>query len=226
VHFLNTVTDAISGSWWAYPLIFVISLGDAVLPILPSETAVVTGGVLSGGKGLSLPLVMVSGAVGAFLGDSLSYAVGHWAGPWARKRLFGGKRGARTLEWAQKQLEERGGEIIVVARFIPGGRTATTFVAGTSGYPYRKFAGAASIGAVVWAVYNALIGRIGGAAFEDNTTLALLVAFASAVTGMLIIEGVRHWLRKRSKARQAETEDPMETDLGAPAPVASSEAQR
>lgn len=202
MHFLNALTDAISGSWWAYPLIFVISLGDAILPILPSETAVVTGGVLSA-SGLSLPLVMVSGAVGAFLGDSLSYAVGHWAGPWARQRLFGGKRGRKTLDWAQKQLEERGGEIIVVARFIPGGRTATTFVAGTSGYPYRKFAPAAATGAVIWAVYNALLGRIGGAAFEDNTGLALLVAFGCAAGGMLIIEGVRHLLRRRSETRKA-----------------------
>lgn len=213
MHFFNQVTDAISGSWWAYPLIFIISLGDAILPILPSETAVVTGGVLSA-SGLSLPLVMVSGAVGAFLGDSLSYAIGHWAGPWARRVLFGGKRGKKTLDWAHKQLEERGAEIIVVARFIPGGRTATTFVAGTSGYPYRRFAPAAATGAVIWAVYNSLLGRIGGAAFEDNTGLALLVAFGSALCGMAIIEGVRHLIGRR-RARKS-VREPAAVGAGIP----------
>ena len=218
---LNQITDAISGSWWAYPLIFIISLGDAVLPILPSETAVVTGGVLSA-SGLSLPLVMISGATGAFLGDSLSYCVGHFAGPWARRVLFKGKRGAKSLAWASEQLAARGGEVIVVARFIPGGRTAVTLVAGMSGYPYRRFAPAAAIGAVIWAVYNALLGRIGGAAFEDNTSLALLVAFGSAVTGMLLIELVRHQIRVRGERRRAEarargdlTDDPHNDEVPA-----------
>lgn len=207
---LDQITDAISGSWWTYPLIGVICLGDAVLPILPSETAVVTGGVLSAGRGLSLPLVVAVAAVGAFLGDSLSYAVGRWAGPWARRKLFAGKRGAKTLRWAETQLEERGGQIIVVARFVPGGRTATTFVAGASDYPYRRFAAAAGVGAVVWAVYNALIGRIGGSAFENRTGLALLVAFASALVGMAIIEGVRYLVVRRKRSKRASEERPPE----------------
>ncbi|HVV77920.1 MAG TPA: DedA family protein [Mycobacteriales bacterium] len=200
---LNSITDAISGSWWTYPLILVICAGDAVLPILPSETAVVTGGVLSAGRGLSLPMVMLMGALGAFIGDSISYAVGRWAGPWARRRLFHGPRGRKTLEWAERQLAERGGEIIVVARFVPGGRTATTFISGATSFPYRRFAGATAIGAVIWSVYNAMIGRIGGAAFEDNTTLALLVAFGVAVCGMGIIEFTRYRLRVRARARKA-----------------------
>lgn len=185
--------------------IFGVCIGDAILPILPSETAVVTGGVLSAGKGLSLPLVIVMGALGAFIGDSISYAVGRWAGPWARRTLFAGKRGAKTLAWAEKQLAERGGQIIVVARFVPGGRTATTFVAGATDYPYRRFALATGIGAVIWSVYNAFIGRIGGAAFEDETWKALVVAFVTALAGMALIEGARHLLGRRNRARAATT---------------------
>jgi membrane-associated protein len=84
---------------------------------------------------------------------------------------------------------------------VPGGRTATTFVAGTTGYPYRRFALATGIGAVIWSTYNALIGRIGGAAFENDTWKALVVAFASALAGMGIIEGVRHLLARRNRVR-------------------------
>lgn len=196
----DQITHVLSAAWWTYPLIFAVAMGDAVLPVLPSETVVVTGGVLSAGKNLSLPLVILMGAVGAFCGDSLSYALGRWAGPWARRRLFGGKRGKRTLEWAERQLADRGGQIIVVARFVPGGRTATTFVAGTTDYPYRRFALAAAIGAVTWSTYNALIGRIGGAAFENSTWKALLVAFAAASAGMGVIEGVRYLRARRKRA--------------------------
>ena len=185
----DQVTSVLSDSWWTYPLIFGIAAGDAVLPILPGETAVVTGGVL---------LVIVCGALGAFAGDSVMYLIGRWAGPWARRTLLSGARSAKTLKWAEDQLKQRGASIIVVARFIPGGRTATTFVAGTTEYPYRKFAMADAIGATLWSIYNALIGRIGGATFENQTWKALLLAFAVALVGAGIIEGVRHLMNRRS----------------------------
>jgi membrane-associated protein len=197
----DQITHVLSGAWWTYPLILAVCAGDAVLPILPSETVVVTGGVLSAGSGLSLPLVILMGALGAYIGDSISYAVGRWAGPWARRRLFAGARGAKTLAWAEKQLAERGAQIIVVARFVPGGRTATTFVAGATDYPYRRFALATGFGAIIWSSYCALIGRIGGAAFENDTWKALVVAFATALGAMAIIEGVRHLLGRRRRAR-------------------------
>jgi membrane-associated protein len=195
----DQVTTVLSDSWWTYPLIFGIAAGDAVLPILPGETAVVTGGVLSSHTGLNLLLVIVAGALGAFVGDSVMYLIGRWAGPWARRTVLSGERSAKTLRWAEDQLRERGGSIIVVARFIPGGRTATTFVSGTTEYPYRKFAAADAIGATLWSIYNALIGRIGGATFENQTWKALLLAFAVALVGAGLIEGVRHLLSRRSR---------------------------
>ncbi len=192
----DQVTGVLSGAWWTYPLILGIAGGDAILPILPGETAVVTGGVLSAGGGLSLPLVILVGALGAFIGDNITYLVGRRAGPWARKHVFSGRRAARTLSWAEKQLDRRGGTIIVVARFVPGGRTATTFVAGTTVYVYRKFALATMVGGTLWAAYNALLGRIGGAAFEDETWKALLVALAGSAVGMAAIESGRYLINQ------------------------------
>ena len=37
--------DWVSGSRWSYAAIFAVSLLDAFFPIVPSETAVITGGV-------------------------------------------------------------------------------------------------------------------------------------------------------------------------------------
>ncbi|WP_375483658.1 DedA family protein [uncultured Jatrophihabitans sp.] len=204
----DQVTDALSGSPWTYPLITGIVAGDAVLPVLPGETAVVTGGVLSSNTDLSIVLVMVAGLVGAFVGDTVVYLIGRWAGPWARRVLLSGKRAEKTMHWAEEQLGKRGGSIIVVARFVPGGRTATTFVAGTTGYDFRRFVVADLIGATVWSVYNALIGRIGGAAFENQTWKALLLAFALALVGAGVIEGVRRLLERRNKPEDAESRTP------------------
>jgi membrane protein DedA with SNARE-associated domain len=194
---LTQVTDVLSGSAWTYPLIAAIAGGDAVVPVLPGETAVITGGVLSGSEGLMLWLVIVAGAVGAFTGDSLSFLIGRKAGPLARRTLFRGRKGAAALAWAERQLATRGATLIVVARFVPGGRTATTFVAGATDFGYRRFAPPAVLGAALWSSYAALIGRIGGAAFEDETWKALLLAFGVAVVAGGLIELGRKVVEKR-----------------------------
>lgn len=194
----DSVTSALSGAWWSYPLVLAIVAGDAVIPLLPGETALVTAGVLSGDGGLSLPLVVLAGAAGAFLGDTSCYLLGRWAGPWARRTVLSGARARRSLTWAEAQLDRRGATIVVVARFVPGGRTATSFIAGTTHYPPRRFMAAAAVGAVVWSLYNSLIGRIGGAAFQDQTWKALLAASVIALAGAAVIEVVRHLLGRRS----------------------------
>ena len=47
----------------------------------------------------------------------------------------GGDKARKTIDWAERQLAVRGGELIAVARFIPGGRTAVTLSAGGSALP-------------------------------------------------------------------------------------------
>ncbi len=65
-----------SSSPWFYVIIFVIAVVDSVLPIVPSETLVIIGGVSAGLGNLWIPLVIVVAARGAFLGDNLSYFIG------------------------------------------------------------------------------------------------------------------------------------------------------
>src|SRR3954454_11601479 len=83
----------------AYPLIFLIVLGDAVLPVLPGETAIITGGVLAARGDLLLPLVIVAASVGAFAGDNACYWLGRSAGRRVSDRLFRGEKARRRLDW-------------------------------------------------------------------------------------------------------------------------------
>ncbi len=98
----------------------------------------------------------------------------------------------------ERQLTQRGGELIVVARFIPGGRTAVTLGAGTLAYPWRRFAIFDAIAALIWALYASLLGYFGGKAFEHAAWIGLLLALgiAFAVTGG--VEAVRWYLRRRA----------------------------
>jgi membrane-associated protein len=166
---------------------------DAVFPAVPSESLAITAGVLSGVGKLHLAPSIAAAAIGAFLGDSTSYVLGRTLGVRARGRLFRGERSQRALGWAERTLDERGGYLIVVARFVPGGRTATTFTAGMVHFPAPRFVGFAGIAAVAWASYAVLLGYLGGRVFEQNPLLALGVALGIAFAITAVVEAVRRF---------------------------------
>ena len=43
----DQLVNLISGEPWAYLIVFALAFLDAVIPLFPSETAVITGGVLA-----------------------------------------------------------------------------------------------------------------------------------------------------------------------------------
>ena len=74
--------DRVSGNWWFLAVIFIIALLDSVIPIVPSETTVIIGGVAASSAGAAsynVVFVIIAGAIGAFLGDNLSYQIGRRA---------------------------------------------------------------------------------------------------------------------------------------------------
>jgi membrane-associated protein len=194
--FTHLVAEA---SAWAYVVVLLFAVVDAVLPVVPSETAVITAGVVAVSGDLSLPLVIAAAAVGAFAGDNLAYGIGRRYGTRAKERFFRGDKAKRRLEWASTQLEQRGGELIAVARFIPGGRTAVTLTAGLTRFPWRRFAVFDAIAALIWAGYAALLGYFGGQAFEHQPWKGLLVALGIAFAVTLGTELVRWLLRRRRR---------------------------
>ena len=192
--FTQMVADA---SGWAYAIVFVLALLDALVPIVPSETAVITAGVVAASGDLSLELIIPAAAAGAFIGDNLAYLIGHRFGARATERFFSGEKARHRMDWAEEQLRERGGELIIVGRFIPGGRTAVALSAGTLGYRWRRFIAFDAVATLAWATYSALLGYYGGKTFESFWGLVLALTTAFAIAGG--IELVRWALRRRRK---------------------------
>ena len=104
-HFVQLVSDA---SGWAYGVVFLLALLDALLPVVPSETAVITAGVVAAAGRLNLPLVMLSAACGAFAGDNLAYLIGYRYGGQARERVLrgGNGRGGHRRERSTRPAKE------------------------------------------------------------------------------------------------------------------------
>ncbi len=185
---------------------YVVAVGvpalDALIPVLPSETAVITLGVATAGSAdPRIGLLVALAAFGAFLGDNAACLVGRRFGPTVDRRLFAGERGARRRAWAQRSLDRFGMLIIIACRFIPGGRTAVTLTCGLIGYPRRRFIAATAIAGIVWATYAFFLGRLGGKAFEDRPWIGLLLALGLALAVSVLIEAARRSWRRYATAR-------------------------
>jgi len=190
--------DEFSSNWWFLLIIFGVALLDSVIPIVPGETTVIAGGVAAGSGNQSLALVILAGALGAFLGDNLAYTIGNRFEPrvqaWAARKPNRGER----LDQAGRQIRKRGGPLLITARFIPGGRTVLTVSSGLTRQPRRWFATWVAVAAVIWATYAAGLGYLFGQAFQDDHALAFWFAFGTALGITAIVEIIR-WIRDRGK---------------------------
>lgn len=207
---LSDLTDTLAGwagNWWFLAVIFVIALLDSVIPVVPSETTVIIGGVAVATGDAPYPLLAVigAGALGAFIGDNLAYTIGHhWSGAFQRRADRKPKFDAR-LQWARSQIKVRGGLLLITARFIPGGRTALTLACGITRQPRGWFVAWVAVAATIWATYAAGLARLVGEPFKDDHTKAFWIAFGTALGINAVIELIRH---RRAKSLEREFSKP------------------
>lgn len=199
--FLNGLTDwldDVSSNWWFYLVILIIALLDSVVPVVPSESTVIIGGIAAGQGDLFVLLVIAMGAIGAFTGDSIAYFLGKRFRPFVQRVLGRKGDGEERLQRAAAQIDKRGGLLLITARFIPGGRTLMTISCGATERPYRSwFLPWDAVAATVWASYAAVIGYFFGEIFKDNHATAFWLAFGTALSITGLIEIVR-WFRHRN----------------------------
>jgi membrane-associated protein len=210
---ITDLTDTLNdwaANWWFLGVIFVIAFLDSVIPIVPSETTVIIGGVAAASTEnpapYSLILVIVAGAIGAFLGDNTAYSIGRKWSPSFERRAARKEKFRRRLDWARAQIRARGGLLLITARFIPGGRTALTISSGITRQPRPWFLGWTAIAATIWATYAAGLAYIIGDALKDDHTVAFWVAFGTALSINLLIELIRHF-RNRGHVAEVTTND-------------------
>lgn len=201
---------------WFFAILFVVALLDSVVPIVPSEFSVIAGGVAAGAGTLiddrpvlSIALVILAGASGAYAGDSLGYWIGNRSDRLLKRWFFRGEKGEKRLLATGEQIRKRGGLLLITARFIPGGRTAMTFSCGLTGQPFlRWFTRWDLLATTLWASYAGLLGYFVASAIENQTT-ALWLAFGFALSLTVLIEAGRWLLDRFRNGRDA----PVETTI-------------
>jgi len=155
---------------------------------LPEDVPLITGGWLVGRNG-SLPLMIVTGLAGILIGDTLIFRAGQIYGEKLLDTRLGrhipGERVQRTIA----AFDRHGPKFIMAARFVPGLRAVTYFVAGLTGVPYWKFITYDGIAACVSAPAWAWSAQAQIAAFAVIAGLTVLYVAFLAIR--------RRWRRKR-----------------------------
>ncbi|AGZ46137.1 DedA family protein [Actinoplanes friuliensis] len=224
---------------WAYLALFGFLAVDAMVPVVPIQAIMITSGALTVYGNLNLPLVIAVGALGMFAGDSIAFVLGrssghvggHWLsgrlsalrGRFAPKHDHGDKPESKTKRAAERftrGLRRPGPLVLLLCRFVPGGRMAAGYHAGRSGYPIKLFViydGAAAIG---WATYGGLVGHVGGTAITQSAWRLFAIAATAA-----IIFGTAGWIlalfggRKGANAGEKADEKADETPDDRPARI-------
>lgn len=193
------LTHQISDSPWTYLLVFLAAGGDVLLPLIPSETVVITAGVVAARGGLSLWLLIPVTMLGAMAGDNLAYWLGREAGDPVARKVMRGEDGERRLRWAERAMGRHGPVVLIAARFVPGGRTVSTLAAGTLELPWRVMFTADAVAALLWAVYASMLGYLGGEAFQRSSWKPIALALGVALLVSLIVELWRRRQRRRGR---------------------------
>ena len=208
VRSVQRVIDLSAYANWVYAVVALLVLADAVVPLVPSETALIAGGVLAAQGQLWLPGLIGAAAAAAFSGDLISYRFGGVLGTRLEKRLLRRRWGRGALAWTTTRLHRNGVPLLIAARFVPGGRTASTLSAGFVGYPWRRFMVVAAVGGTLWASAQCVLGFLSG-----HVTSNPLVGVALA-SGVALVLGIGGRLLAGSRRRAATPTDAQPEDDG------------
>lgn len=198
----RTIVNAASifGPMWICVLALCAVLGDAFFPFLPSGSLVILA-VLRTSQIDGAPLLLATGvAIASFLGDLLLLQLARRGAPSVRRQLTNRPRLAAGVERFQQDFVGRTtrtkAAIVVIARFVPGGRTVLDLAMGHSPEHPIRFLRWSALSALVWASYIVTLGWLDSHWF-NTFWLSFAVSCAAATA---ISTGVARLVRRRRLA--------------------------
>src|SRR4029453_2893094 len=194
---------------WIVPMV----LGDAIFPPIPSELVVITGGALAADGHANFWLILLLAAFASWVGGMAEYflfkgRVSHVLDRWA----WGRKVHRGIHEAIAKAGRSSTYGAIIGARFVPGGRLATSSAAGIANVSVRGFSLCAGLGAVLWAVWQVGLGYFTGSATK-------LPFWASSLIGVgvgLVIGVVVGLIVTRRRGSRSPVDEPFDGDVPQP----------
>ncbi len=189
------------------PLLLYVVLGvgaavENVLPVVPADTVIVTGGFVAG--------LGAKGAISVFLavwgfnvaGALAVYAVGRRHGP----KFFATGRGRHLLaERQMRRLEDFyarwGVAAIFAGRFLPGFRALVPVFAGVAGLGWGRVAPPLAVASAIWYGTLVRVGHFAGDnldAVKETMSRANRGLVATSAALAIVLAALWWWARRRA----------------------------
>lgn len=187
---------------------------ESFIAVIPSQIILPFSGFVASQGSLSIIFVILTVAMGAYLGTLPFYFIGRWGDDFVQKFLT--KYGKyifisnEDLEKGYKAFEKYGGGIVFFGRLLPLIRTVISFPAGAARMKFGVFSLYTISGSLIFATISCLAGYFMGENWPvvsgyieqyDNVVLALL----SIAILIYIWRGMRQVIKK-SKEKEANKE--------------------
>ena len=147
---------------WAAPIVFLLAFGESLAFIsilVPAWGALVAIGALIGASGINFFPVWIAGALGAALGDWVSY----WFGFRYKERvaqMWPLSRYPELLPKGEAFVRSWGIPSIFIGRFFGPLRASVPLAAGIFEMPYWTFQAANFVSALIWSAVLLLFGDV------------------------------------------------------------------
>ncbi|MGW7602471.1 DedA family protein [Streptomyces sp. WAC05858] len=157
--------------WWALSLVFLLPALEPALPVvgmlLPSQTALVTGGVLAHRGVLPVAGVLAGAVFGSLAGNLLGYAVGRKCGAGVTARLLPRVVASHRCGTFAGVVRRYSGRAVVLGRFNMALRAFVPLVCGTARLPLRRFLAWSLLGGLLWGPAFVSLGLLAGASWQE-----------------------------------------------------------
>lgn len=205
-------------SHWTYAFLFAIvfaETGLVVAPFLPGDSLLFAAGALAASGSLSVWALLLILTAAAVLGDLVNYAIGSRLG---RGALLSGRLPfvkRAHVEATEAFFARHGGKAVIVARFIPFGRTLAPFLAGAARMDLLRFWTFNVIGAAAWVATFTAGGYFFGSIplVRDNLTVSMVLIVAASLAPAVL--GSLRRRRRRSRGLVAGRSDAAAADPSA-----------
>jgi undecaprenyl-diphosphatase len=198
--FVNTLLPHIENlGVWGYWLVFAVALFESLAfvgAILPGATIVVFSGFLSAQGYLDFGDLIWFAAIGAIMGDNLSYYLGTKG-----TRLFKNENKflkEHHIDAGKIYFKKHGNKSIFLARFISPLRPIVPFIAGLTKMDFRPFIFWNVLSAFLWAIVNLALGYFFGGALGavEKWTGRVSIFFIGAVVIIFVLTFIKKMKKK------------------------------
>lgn len=134
---------------------------------LPGDSLLFTAGILASQGFLNIWILLPLLFFAAVLGDNVGYWTGRKLGGWLMKQPDSWFFKKHHLLKAQRFYEEKGGQTLILARFMPAIRTFAPIAAGMADMHYDTFFKFNVLGGLLWSVCMTVLGYFLGNIIPD-----------------------------------------------------------